>query len=77
MAPVERTFIEVVNNTPRDIIQGKWITVVLPGASLQVEDPKKRLLTIATKTPDAAIRFVTFTYAKGCKAQACLLMTGE
>lgn len=79
IAPVEHPLIEVVNKTktPLDIIQGKWITVVLPGESQQVEDSKTRPLTIATKTREAAIRFVTLSYAKGCKAQACLLITGE
>ena len=79
VAPVEHPLIEVVNKTktPLDIIQGKWITVVLPGQSQQVEDSKTQPLTIATKTRDAAIRFVTLSYAKGCKAQTCLLISGE
>ncbi|MBF6028373.1 hypothetical protein ICY20_11525 [Pseudomonas sp. P115] len=76
---VEGSFIEVVNKTktPLDIVQGKWTTVVLPGASLRVEDTKNPPLTIATKTRGAAIRFVTLSHARGCKAQTCLLITGE
>ncbi|MBD8091507.1 hypothetical protein IFT48_16045 [Pseudomonas fluorescens] len=79
LAPAAPPLIEVVNKTktPLDIIQGKWITVVLPGESQQVEDSKTRPLTIATKTREAAIRFVTLSYAKGCKAATCLLITGE
>lgn len=76
---VEGPFVEVVNNTktPLNIFQGTWTTLVLPGESLRVKDAKDRALTIATKTREAAIRFVTLTYARGCEAQTCLLITGE
>lgn len=79
VGPTKRPHLEVVNKTktPLDIIRGQWTTVVLPGESLQVEDAKTHPLTIATKTREAAIRFVTLSYAKGCKAQTCLLITGE
>ncbi|KNH30359.1 MULTISPECIES: hypothetical protein [Gammaproteobacteria] len=71
--------LEIKNKTsfPLQVFQGQWRRVVLPGDRLQTQDYKNATITISTSTPDAAIRFVTLSNAKGCKAQTCMLITGN
>jgi hypothetical protein len=71
--------IEIKNKTsfPLQVFQGQWRGVVLPDKSFQTQDYNNATITISTSTPDAAIKFVTLSNAKGCKAQTCVLITGN
>lgn len=71
--------LEIKNKTgfPLHVFQGQWRGVVLPGDRFQTQDYKNSTVTISTSTPEAAIKFVTLSNAKGCKAQTCVLITGN
>ncbi|NWC94147.1 MULTISPECIES: hypothetical protein [unclassified Pseudomonas] len=75
----EKAAVEIVNNTehPLNVFQGKTTVVVQPKERLQAEGFTTAPLTITTKTPEAAIRFVTLSNARGCSAPLCLLITGK
>lgn len=70
---------QISNKTsfPLYLFQNAWRKVVLPGEHIQISDYKESAVTIATSTPAAAIRFVTLSHAKNCKAQACVMITGN
>ncbi|MBK5526368.1 hypothetical protein JFT91_07065 [Pseudomonas sp. TH08] len=74
--PIE---LEVRNKTsfPIYVFQGKWRAVVLPEDRFQAKDYKASALTISTSTPEAGFKFVTLSQEKGCKAQTCILITGN
>lgn len=71
--------LEISNKTsfPLYVFQNEWRKVVLPGERIQTNDYKESAVTVATSTPEAAIKFVTLSHAKGCKAQTCVLITGN
>ncbi|WP_307343240.1 hypothetical protein [Pseudomonas lini] len=71
--------LEIKNKTsfPLQVFQEQWRRVVLPDKSLQTQDYNNATITITTTTPDAAIKFITLSNAKGCKAQTCVLITGN
>ena len=71
--------LEIENRTgfTLQVFQGQWRGVVLPGERFQAHDYKNATITISTSTPDASIKFVTLSNAKGCKAQTCMLITGD
>lgn len=81
-APLEgatKAELEIKNKTgfPLQVFQGQWRGVVLPGDRFEAKDYKNAAITISTSTPDAAMKFVTLSHAKGCKAQTCVLITGD
>lgn len=71
--------LEISNKTrhPINVFQGQWKAVVLPDERLLTQDFKDASLTVSTSTPEAAIRFVSLTTGKGCKAKICVLITGN
>ncbi|CAG8872726.1 hypothetical protein D3C87_1187980 [compost metagenome] len=71
--------LEIRNKTsyPINVFQGKWKGVVLPDERFQTQDFKDATLTFSTSTPEAVIRFVSLSTGKGCKAQTCVLITGN
>ncbi len=77
--PTDTMAMEIRNKTsyPINVFQGKWKGVVLPDDRFQTRDYKDAAVTISTSTPDATIRFITLSNAKGCKAQTCVLITGD
>ncbi|MNF98499.1 hypothetical protein D3C84_813570 [compost metagenome] len=77
--PMDTDTIEIRNKTshPINIFQGKWKGVVLPDERFQAKDFQTATVTISTSTPEAAIRFVSLSSGKGCKAHTCVLITGN
>ncbi|MDQ3201095.1 MAG: hypothetical protein M3Q94_02825 [Pseudomonadota bacterium] len=71
--------LEIRNKTgnPLNVFQGKWKGVVLPDDRFQTKDYRNAAVTISTSSPDAGIKFITLSNAKGCKAQTCVLITGN
>ena len=78
-APKDAIELEITNKTsyPLNVFQGQWKATVLPDARVQAKDYKNATITISTSTPDATIKFVSLSSAKGCKAQTCVLITGN
>ena len=74
--PIE---LEILNKTsyPLNVFQGKKKAVVSPDDRFQATDYKNATITISTSDPEAAIRFISLSNTKGCKAQTCVLITGK
>jgi hypothetical protein len=74
--PIE---LEIINKTsyPINVFQRQWKGVVLPDERFEARDYQNATVTISTSTPEAVIRFVSLSNGKGCKAQTCVLVTGN
>ncbi|MBN6773184.1 hypothetical protein JRG42_04025 [Pseudomonas granadensis] len=70
---------QISNKTsfPLYVFQNASRKVVLPNEHVQTADYKASAVTVTTSTPEAVIRFVTLSHSKSCKAQACVLITGN